>query len=117
MDEASILKKRQIIIYSMWLLPCQKIKMQNKNTMKNINVTVMIGYTGQQCLSSKIAEIKWCIKQKVDKVIVVLSAAKVMDRDWNYVKKEVNAIYKITAKKCKLEIRHAKSNKIDTSTK
>ena len=118
LDEASILQKKEVIVFSMWLLECNKIKLQNKNTMKSIKCAVMIGYpSGQTCLASKVSEIKWCMKQKVEKVIVVLSAGKVMDRDWNYVKKEVNALLKVTGKKCKLEIRHAKSKKIDSSTK
>merc|ERR1712228_980613 len=118
LDEASILNKREIVVYSQWLLECNNVCKQNKNTMKSIKCAVIIGYpAGQQCLASKVSEIKWCIKHKVDKVIVVLSAGKIIDRHWNYVKKEVAALYKVTGKKCKLEIRHAKSQKIDNSTK
>ena len=117
-DEACILSNKKLIkIHSMWLSKCNEYCKQQKSKTELIKFAVIIGYPhGQQCIQSKIAEIKYCLKQNIDKIIIYISCGKIINRDWKYIKKEIMTINKIIGNKCKLQIKYAKSDKIGVQT-
>ena len=117
-DEACIINKRVIKVHSMWLPKCNEYNKQNNKTkLSLLKFCVIIGYPhGQQCTQAKIGEIKFCLKQNIDKIILLISCGKIINRDWKYIKKEVMSVNKVIGNKCQLVVKHPKSDKIGAQT-